>query len=230
MHPVICTIGQFRVYSYGLMLAIAFLVCSTLASIEAKKQNISPDTIFNFSFVALIFGILGARFFYVMENTNYYLKNPIEIIMLHLGGLSWFGGLLLGIFSSVLYLKKKKLPVYKIFDLIAPFIALAQAIGRIGCLLNGCCYGRTVIPIQIYSSFILVLIFIILRSLQEKPHKDGQIFFAYLLLYSIKRFFIEFWRVDNPIFLFGLTLFQIISIVLFCFSALKLVLFLKPKK
>lgn len=229
MHPVICTIGQFSVYSYGLMLAVAFLVSSTLASIEAKKQNIPPDTIFNLFFTALIFGILGARIFYVIENLHYYLNNPIEIIMLQRGGLSWFGGLMLGILSSVLYLRKK-LPIYKIFDLIAPFIALAQAIGRIGCLLNGCCYGKTIIPIQIYSSFLLLLIFSILRFLQQKPHKDGQIFFTYLLLYSIKRFFIEFWRMDNAIILLGLTLFQIISIMLCCFSILKLIFLLNPKK
>jgi phosphatidylglycerol:prolipoprotein diacylglycerol transferase len=212
------------------MLAIAFLVSSTLASIEAKKQNIPPDTIFNLFFIALIFGILGARIFYVIENLHYYLNNPIEIIMLQRGGLSWFGGLLLGILSSVIYLRKEKLPIYKVFDLIAPFIALAQAIGRIGCLLNGCCYGKTVIPIQVYSSFLLLVVFIILRFLQQRPHKDGQIFFAYLLLYSIKRFFIEFWRLDNTIILLGLTLFQIISIILFCFSILKLIFFLNPKK
>jgi phosphatidylglycerol:prolipoprotein diacylglycerol transferase len=98
-------------------------------------------------------------------------------------------------------------------DLLSPFVALGQAIGRLGCLLNGCCGGRTVISLQIYSSFILILIFIVLRFLQEKPHKEGEVFFAYLILYSLKRFCIEFWRADYKSVFAGLTLFQLISAV-----------------
>lgn len=222
MHPIICKIGPFTVYSYGLMLAIAFLAGSTLAGIQAKKNNINPNSIFNFLFIVFISGIIGARLFFIIENIGYYIKHPIEIIMLQQGGLSWFGGLGLAGISAVIYLKKHKLSAYTILDLIAPFVALAHAIGRIGCLLNGCCFGFTLIPIQAYSSLILILIFIILRFLQDRPHKPGEILFVYLLLYSSKRFFIEFWRADNEIILFGLTLFQILSIILFCLAALKL--------
>jgi phosphatidylglycerol:prolipoprotein diacylglycerol transferase len=212
------------------MLAVAFMVSSGLASLRARKENIAPEIIINLSFIVLVSGIAGARLFYIFENINYYLKNPLEIIMLSHGGLSWFGGLILAICFGILYLRNKKLPVYKTFDFIAPFVALAQAIGRMGCLLNGCCYGRTIIPIQVYASLILVLIFIILRFLQERPHKEGQIFFTYLLLYSLKRFFIEFWRLDNPIIFTGLTLFQIMSILVFCLSFFKLARILKSGK
>ncbi len=224
MYPIICKIGPFTVYAYGLMLAVAFLVSSALAGIQAKKDSIDSGLIFNFSFIVFISGIIGARLFFIIENIGYYLKNPLEIIMLQQGGLSWFGGLALAGIAGVIYLKKNKLPIYKILDLIAPFIALGQAIGRIGCLLNGCCFGFTLIPVQLYSSLSLILIFIILRFLQERPHRPGEIFFTYLLLYSMKRFFIEFWRADNEIILFRLTLFQILSIFLFCFAALKLFL------
>lgn len=242
MHPIICKIGPFSIYSYGLMLVAAFAVGSALACLEAKKKNINPDTIFNFLFIAFISGIIGARILYIAENLNYYLGNPLEIIMLQRGGLSWFGGLLFSLVCGIAYLKKKNLPVYKILDLISPFVALAQGIGRVGCLLNGCCFGKVsksgiyfaahnsiLIPTQIYSSLLLIFIFIILRLLQDRPHKEGEIFFVYLLLYSLKRFFIEFWRADSEAIFLGLTLFQIISVIIFCLSFLKLLLIKKSK-
>lgn len=243
MFPQICKIGPFTVYSYGLALVVAFIISSGLASLRVKEENINPDIIFNFAFLVFISGILGARILYVMENLSYYANNPLEIVMLQQGGLSWFGGLVLGAFSGVIYLKNKNLAVYKILDLVTPFIALGQAIGRIGCLLNGCCFGRPsnfgiyfpahseiLIPTQLYSSLILIFFFFFLRFLQDKPHKEGQIFFVYLLLYSIKRFFIEFWRADNEINFMGLTLFQIISIAIFCLSIVKLTLTIKSRK
>jgi len=235
MHPIICKIGPFTVYSYGLMLVAAFLAASELSRQEAKRQLIDPDIISNLGFIAFTFGIIGARILFVIRNIGYYIHSPGEIIMLQYGGLSWFGGLLLAIISVTIYLKKKRLPVYKILDLVVPFVALAQAIGRVGCLLNGCCLGKvskfglyfsapeTVrIPTQLYSSLILILIFVILRILQQRSHREGQIFFAYLLLYSLKRFFIEFWRENEAIY-WGLSLFQIISIAIFCFALIKII-------
>jgi phosphatidylglycerol:prolipoprotein diacylglycerol transferase len=225
------------------MLAAAFLVSTWLATQQAKRQNVNPDAVFNLAFLAFIFGIIGARIFYVIENLAYYVKNPLETVMLQHGGLSWFGGLLSGVIIAVWYLRVKNLPVYKILDLISPFVSLAQAIGRIGCLLNGCCYGKIsdyglyfpvhnaiLVPVQLYSSLILILIFITLRYLQDRPHKQGQIFFTYLLLYSTKRFFVEFLRADNERIFLGLTLFQIIAVAIFAFSAVKLILYFKSKQ
>ena len=231
MHPIICSIGNFNVYSYGLMLVIAFLTCSYLAAQEAKRQGIDPDIIFNFLFLAFTLGILGARIFYVIENIQYYLREPIEIIRLQHGGLSWFGGLIMGVIFTYLYLKNKNQDIYKILDLVMTYVALGQSLGRLGCFFNGCCYGKIsgtgiyfsahdaiLIPAQLYSSLLLVLMFVVLRYMQDKPHWSGKIFFLYLFLYSIKRFFIEFWRADNQIWLFGLTLFQLMSIALFVIS------------
>ncbi|MFA5063496.1 MAG: prolipoprotein diacylglyceryl transferase [Candidatus Omnitrophota bacterium] len=242
MHPEICKIGPLTVYSYGLMLVIGFIVSTLLASAQAKREGIDPDVIFNLCFTVFIFGIIGARIFYVFSNFDYYLHNPLEIIMLQKGGLAWFGGLILGTFSGIFYLRLKKLSVYRIADLLVPFVALAQSIGRIGCFLNGCCYGKesafgiyspafdaVLIPTQLYSSLLLVFIFIFLRFLQTRPHKTGTIFFTYLLLYSSKRFFIEFWRGDSPALAFGLTLFQFISITIFLIAGSGL-FFIKTKK
>ncbi len=159
MHPEICRIGPLVVYSYGLMLVIAFFVAVTLASQEAKREGINPDLIFNLLFISFTFGIIGARIFYVVENLGFYLKTPLEIVMLSHGGMSWFGGLILGVVSGIIYLKRKNMSIYKITDLIIPFLALGQSIGRLGCFLNGCCFGQEdiLIPVQICSSFLLLL-------------------------------------------------------------------------
>lgn len=229
MYPVICTIGPFTVYSYGLMLALAVVIASSLAAGRAKQEGINPEIVLNLSFIGVISGVIGARAFYVVENFAYYLENPLEALMLQHGGLSWFGGLALGSASAVIYLKKKRLPIYKALDLIAPFIALAQSLGRVGCLLNGCCFGYTFIPLQIYSSLSLVALFLFLRHLQERPQKQGRVFFTYLLLYSLGRFFIEFWRAEHRIILWGFTLFQLICVALFIVAALKLIFIRKTK-
>ena len=234
MYPEICKIGPLTVYSYGLMFVIAFFVSAYLTKEQAKKSGINPGVIFNFCFTVFIWGVIGARIFYVVENFDFYRQNLIEIALLPRGGLSWFGGLITGCIITPIYLKKKKLAIYKTLDLIIPFLALAQAIGRVGCLLNGCCFGKessagiyfpahqkTLIPTQIISSLLMLFIFIRLRILQDKPHRDGKIFFLYLFFYSIKRFFIEFWRADNPPILFNFTLFQILSLAVFCISLFK---------
>jgi phosphatidylglycerol:prolipoprotein diacylglycerol transferase len=244
MHPEICTIGPLVVYSYGFMLVVAFLTAVTLASREAQRQGINPDFIFNVNFIVFIFGIIGARIFYVSYNLGYYFENPQEIIMLSHGGMSWFGGFFLGLSAGLIYLKLKKESVYKILDLMVPFLALAQSIGRIGCFLNGCCFGREsllygiyfpahgkiLIPTQLYSSFLLLLIFVFLRFMQGRPHREGQIFYMYLFLYPFKRFFIEFFRADSKAIIFNLTLFQLICIFIFVFSIFKLASFLRRQK
>lgn len=231
MHPVICTIGPFTVFSYGLMLVIAFVICSHLATDYARRQKVNADFIFNLIFLSLVSGIIGARIFYVIEHFSYYRENLIEIFALQKGGLSWFGGLTGGLIAGIYFVKKNKFSVLSICDLLMPYLALGQAIGRIGCLLNGCCYGRIsqfgfyfpsheayLIPTQLYASLALIFIFLILKFFQEKPHLTGSIFFGYLFLYSVSRFSIEFFRADNPAVLFNLTLFQLLSIILFLFS------------
>lgn len=226
------------------MIAVAFLVNSYLAAQKAKEQAMNPEYIFNLAFVILISGIVGARLLYVISNIDYYLANPSEIVMLQRGGMSWFGSLFLGALGAVIYLRRKRLNIYEMLDLIIPFVALGQAIGRIGCLLNGCCYGEVsryglyfsvhdavLIPTQMYSSLSLILIFFILRILQERQHKKGDILSAYLALYSIKRFIMEYLRADNEVIFFGLTPFQLTSIALLLFAIfLKIYLYLYKRE
>jgi phosphatidylglycerol:prolipoprotein diacylglycerol transferase len=213
------------------MVALAFFICIFLARYEARRQNINPEKIYDLAFFILISGLIGGRLLYVFLNLSYFQEHPIEIIMLQHGGLVWFGALGFALIASIIFVKKNKLPVLKTLDFIAPYVALGQAIGRIGCFLNGCCYGKIsswgiyfpvhgqiLIPTQLFSSLYLIIIFLILRFYQYRTHKTGLIFFAYLGLYSIARFFIEFLRADTPSIFLGLSIFQIISIFLFISS------------
>jgi len=231
MLPEICRIGSFTIYAYGLMLVLAFFTSTYLATLQAKKEQMDGEQIFNLFFFVFIFGIIGSRVFYVLINADFYLHNPLEIIMLQHGGMAWFGGLIFGTAAAVRFIKRHKMNLLNTLDLLVPFIALGQAIGRIGCLLNGCCFGREskfglyfkvfdqiLIPTQLYSSLLLLLIFIILRFKQDAKHLPGEILCSYLFLYSLKRFFIEFLRNDSPKMFSGLTLFQILCLVMFFLS------------
>ena len=243
MFPEICHIGHFTVYSYGVMLVLAFFVSSYLASRQAAKTNIDPDKIFNLCFYVFIAGIIGSRIFYVASCYPYYLKHPLEIVMLQHGGLAIFGGIIFGSFFAWAFIKRNKMDVLMSLDLLIPFIALGQAIGRIGCFLNGCCFGKaslfgiyfpvlgkTLIPTQLYSSLLMFLIFLILRFMQGRKHLPGQIVYSYFFLYSVKRFFIEFFRNDNPRIFHGLTIFQLLSLAMFLFSLVMLVRIFTIKK
>jgi phosphatidylglycerol:prolipoprotein diacylglycerol transferase len=227
MLPEICRIGPLTIYSYGLMLVLAFFTASYLARRQAKKTGLDPDKIFNLCFYVFISGIIGSRLFYVVNNLGFYLKHPLEIIMLQHGGMAIFGGIIFGLIFAWLFVRKNKMDMLATLDLLVPFIALGQAIGRIGCFLNGCCYGREsvfgiysqvhgskLIPTQLYSSLLLFLIFLILRFMQNRKHLPGQILYFYLLFYSIKRFAIEFLRNDSPRIFTGLTLFQLLSLAM----------------
>ena len=201
------------------------------------RENINPEKLLNLSLGLVISGILGARLFYIGQNIEFYIDYPQQILMLHRGGLSFYGGFLLATIFASIFLKRQRLPALKTLDIVCPYLALAQAIGRIGCFLNGCCYGKPAnsgffvyfpgekfarYPTQIYNSLSLLLIFIILRSLQTKQWKksktSGQIFLSYCLLYSILRFFMEYLRGDNLPVLANLTIHQLISIGIFVIS------------
>lgn len=215
MYPVIFKFGFIQIYSYGLMLIFAFWIFAFLLTRQAKAWNLTNDFFWNLSLVILLAGILSARLAYIALNFRFFLDNPQEVFMLWHGGLVWYGGFLGGMLAGSIYLKRKKMPLLKTLDLIMPYAALAQAIGRIGCFLNGCCYGRFFIPAQLFSSSGLLIIFVILRLLQALPHRQGFILACYLIAVSLERFIEEFLRGDSPRNFWGLTIFQVISIAVF---------------
>lgn len=241
MFPIICKIGPITIYSYGLMLAVAVIVCSALLSRDAKSFGLKSDQIFDVVFWSVIGGLVGARLFYIFLNWHFFKEYPLEMIMVQKGGLAWQGALILGTLSGLLYVYLKKLPLLLVLDLCAPYIALGHSIGRIGCFLNGCCYGRPVSwgiyfplhearlhPTQLYDSAGLLLIFLVLKKYQGRVKWQGCVFALYMILASGLRFGVEYFRADHAILIWGMSLFQVVSLVLAGGGA-ALFIFLKAK-
>ena len=150
------------------------------------------------------------------------------------GGLVFYGGVFTSLVFGVLYIRRSRLSIFDVLDVVSPYIALGHSIGRIGCFLNGCCYGNPIYglsdlaiqdtpirhPTQIYSSLFLLLLYMILRVIFRFRDFSGQVFFCYLALYTLGRFFIEFLRGDNPCFLYNLTFSQFVSVAIFILSFL----------
>ncbi|MDD5503989.1 MAG: prolipoprotein diacylglyceryl transferase [Candidatus Omnitrophica bacterium] len=227
MYPILLRIGPVRIYSYGVMLALAFSVCLFLALKRCGLFGIRQDIFSNLVLVLLFSGIIGARLLYVFSEIDFFSQNPVEIFMINRGGLVFYGAFIFAPLFGILYAKKSRISVADAADLLAPFIALGHSIGRIGCFLNGCCYGRPtdlmigvcfpsshvkVYPVQIFSSIGLFFIFIALSRIQQNRAFKGQVIAWYLILYGLFRFAIEFFRGDLPQLFFGLSLTRIISI------------------
>ncbi|MDD5428521.1 MAG: prolipoprotein diacylglyceryl transferase [Candidatus Omnitrophica bacterium] len=232
MHPVLLKIGSVTIYSYGVMVAVGFALATVLIYRRAPKFNLNREKCVDLAITILISGIVGARLLFVLLNLRFYAANPLEIIMLSKGGLVWYGGFIAGLVAMLIYVRINALSFWSVVDLVAPYVALAQGFGRIGCFLNGCCYGVTVapgfplgvvfppesdprLPTQLISAALLFLIFAILVIWQNRRRFIGEIFLAYCMLYSAKRFVIEFFRGDNPRLFLSLTMSQIISAVIF---------------
>lgn len=243
MHPIIAKFGPITIYSYGLLVAAGFIIATLLASRQAVKFGIPQDKIVNLSLAVLISGVIGARIFYVLLNLKDYMLNPLEIIMITHGGLVFYGGAIFAFLAGAIYIKKSGLSILNTGDLIAPYIALGHSIGRIGCLLNGCCFGKPAsgplgvvfqdgivrIPTQIYSSLYLLALYMFLRACLRYRRFKGQVFFLYLSLYAVGRVFIENLRGDNIPAIFNLTFSQVVSIVIFIVGAVGYFIWNKTK-
>lgn len=241
MLPVLYKCPFFTVYTYGVFVALAFLVSSFLLMKEARQKKLNENTIYDLCIFLLISGIISARLFYVFLNWGEFKTDLIEIAMLQHGGLVWFGGLVGAAAFGFVFMVLKKIPLFSTLDLFAPYVILGQAIGRIGCFFNGCCYGResewgiyfpvhhaTLFPAQLLDCLTLIIVFLVLRSMRAR--RAGEIFSYYLMLASLQRFLMEYARNDPRPFYFNLSIFQWISIGLFfCGSVLYLILICRKK-
>jgi phosphatidylglycerol:prolipoprotein diacylglycerol transferase len=234
MHRIVFQAGPLTLYSYGLCIAIAFLLSAVLMLRNSRRFGIPADDVYNCLIAIMIGGLIGGRLLFVFINREFYLRYPLRAIMFYEGGLAFQGALVMAVLSGAVVARVKKIPFWKMSDLIAPYIALGQAIGRIGCFLNGCCYGRVIekgiavtfpqetamrIPTQLYSSMLLMVIFMVLIAIREKRRFDGCVFIMYVLLYAVFRFCMDFLRGDDLAVLFGIRLSQVISIGMFIAAA-----------
>ncbi len=242
MHPILFHIYEFPVFSYGFCLALGFILAALSAIEMGKKQDIHKDLILDLTLWTLICAIVGARLLYVIVDFSYYQKHPWEILFLNKGGLIFYGGFAGGVWAAISFIRKKKLPLWKTGDILLAVLPLGQMFGRLGCFLNGCCFGlptlsafkvtfpvesfaceyyqelQPVHPVQLYESIGLGILFLFLATLVERKRFDGQVAALYGLGYSILRFCMEFFRGDNPALALGFTLSQWISVFLFVVS------------
>lgn len=243
MHRIIFEIGPFTLYSYGLLVATGFLLSTILILRDSEKFGLPREGVFDALIAILAGGLIGGRLLFVIVNWEYFSRHLLRTVMLTEGGLAFQGALVGGLIGGMAVSRIKRIPFWKASDLIAPYIPLAQAIGRIGCFLNGCCYGRVTdggigvtfpgetvmrVPTQVYSSLFLLALFLFLIVARERRRFDGCVFVLYLVLYSAFRFFMDFFRGDDLTLMLGMTLSRVISIGMFV-CGLTLFYFLKKK-
>jgi len=253
MHPILFQIGNFSVYAYGFFIAVGFITTLAIANLKIRKSKIgiSFGNLVDLFFYTVLSAMIGSRALFVLINFDDYRQNPMQIFKIWEGGLVFYGGLLLAIGVSLWYMRWHRLPIWKVVDLISPLIALGLFFGRIGCFFAGCCYGKETFlpwavvfkhpdslaplniplhPVQLYDAANGLAIFFFLNWMEKRKTFDGQIFWLFLFLYTITRFFIETLRGDPRGFLFGnlLSTSQGIGIPLAIFS-LFMLFFMKKK-
>jgi len=231
INPIAFSIGAFEVRWYGIMVALAVVAIIAIALREAKRVGLDEEHVYSFSLWAIIGGIIVSRLLHVIDKWNYYMANPAQIIGFE--GLTVYGAVLGALLAVLIYCWVKKISFWLIGDVIAPGAILGQAIGRIGCLINGCCYGLSTSlpwgvvytnpgsycpldepfqPTQIYHLIWNLIGFGILWSLRRRLKPQGSLFLLYLALYAAGDLSIRFLRVGEP-FLFGLQQAQLIGII-----------------
>ena len=240
MRPTLLKIGPFPIHSYGVMMAIAFIVATYIAARRATKKSIPSQVIFDLGLLILVSAVVGAHLFHILQHPRSYgsLLDIVGVWRGGMSGLAFYGGFILALVVVILYLRWKKLPVADVADILAPSMMLGVGIGRVGCFLAGCCFGKPtslpwgvtfpehslatlelgqmekVHPTQLYSSISLLSMFAILLILRRYIKIRGLLFLLSILMYSIHRFFIDFLRYYTPDERIGsLATSQVISII-----------------
>lgn len=224
MFPRLFHIGSFNLPTYGFLVALGVLVGLLISVRNSEKEGINPDIAWNFGVLAVLAGIVGAKILYIINDWGTYAAHPREIFSistLQAGGV-FSGGLLAAFAAAAWYIRKHRMPALATCDAFAPGLAMGHAIGRIGCFAAGCCYGKpthhwwgvtftnplaaslvgtplneALEPTQLFESAVELIIFFILMWMFRRKKFDGQVFGAYLFLYGIARYFLEFIR-DDP--------------------------------
>lgn len=227
--------------TYGLLLAIAFIVALWLTAQLAARDGLPKDRIYDLGLYILAAALVGSKALMIITEWNEYggdWRRVLSFDLLRSGGV-YYGGFLIALLASVLLMRRWKLPWRRTADAFAPGVALGHAIGRIGCFSAGCCWGKPttswvgvrftekaseltgvpidtpLVPTQLIEAAANLLIFGFLLWLRKRRAFDGQIIFAYLMIYSVARFTIEFWRDDPRGHVLWLSTSQFISVVLF---------------
>lgn len=234
--PVIVKFGALEVRWYGVMVALAVVAVIAISLREAKRLGIAQDHIYNLAIWAVLGGIIMSRLLHVIDEWHYYISHPEQII--GFAGLTIYGAVLGALIAVVIYARVNKLSVWQLADIVAPGAIVGQAIGRIGCTINGCCYGLEnppwwagaivytspehallgtpigvpLYPTQLYHLIWNLLGFAVLWSLRKRLAPPGGLFLLYLAIYGAGDLAIRSVRQGAP-FLFGLQQAQLIGII-----------------
>jgi len=223
MHPILVGLGPITVYTYGVLLAAAYLFGLQLARVRASARGLDANRILDLGIYIIISALVGAKLLLLVTDFRTFTANPRELLTLARSGGVFYGGLILAVTVALVYIRKVGLPLWTTCDVFAPGIALGHVIGRFGCLFAGCCYGKPTTlpwgitfsdpfaasnvgtplnqplhPTQLYEAGAELIILLVLLFTERKGRPfAGRTFWLYMLLYAISRFIIEFYRGDD---------------------------------
>ncbi len=241
MHPILLSLGPITIYSYGVLLAAAYLLGLGMAVRRARAVGLDGNRVLDLGIWVIIAALVGAKALLFVVDFDHFTSSWEEFTTLLRSGGVFYGGLIAAVVVCIYQLRKHRLPLWQSGDLFAPGIALGYMVGRLGCLLAGCCYGRPtevawaitftdpaanlnvgtplnvpLHPTQAYESIAGLLIFVALLAFERRGRSfPGRTFWMFVLLYSVSRFIIEFYRGDDRGFVFDMvSTSQAISLVL----------------
>ena len=240
MYPRLLELGSVTVYTYGVLLAAAYLLGLKFATVRARARGLDQTRILDLGIYIIISALVGAKLLLLITDWRTFTSDPGELLTLARSGGVFYGGLILAVGVALWYIRKIGLPLWTTCDVFAPGIALGHIVGRLGCLFAGCCYGKPASvswaitftdpfaaanvgtplnvplhPTQLYEAGAEALILILLLTTEGRGRRfPGRTFWLYMLLYAVSRFVIEFYRGDprGAVGMFSTS--QFISIVL----------------
>jgi phosphatidylglycerol:prolipoprotein diacylglycerol transferase len=240
MYPRLFELGPITLYTYGVLLAAAYLVGLKLAMVRAKARGLDANRVLDLGIYIIISALVGAKLLLLVTDFRTFRADPRELLTLARSGGVFYGGLILAVVVALWYIRRVGLPLWTTCDVFAPGIALGHVVGRFGCFFAGCCYGKPTMkpwgitftdpfaqsnvgtplgvplhPTQLYEAGAELLILIVLLVTERKRRPfPGRTFWLYMLLYAVSRFIIEFFRGDERGTVFMFSTSQFISLLL----------------
>ena len=239
------SIGKFTIHGYGLMIALGFLLAIVYGTWQCKKSGLNDDEFFNLAVFVLLFGWLGGKILFIIVEFKQFLASPMSVIGSE--GFVVYGGIITGLITIYVFCKIRKLDFLRYIDVMVAAVAINQCLGRVGCFLAGCCYGREtdsalgvvfpegclapagvkLLPTQLFSAGADLLMFVILFIIINKVMRKGVSLAVYLTGYAVGRSIIEMFRSDRRGAVGTLSTSQFISIFIGIAGAIALVYILR---
>ena len=252
MHPLLLQIGPIPIHTYGFLIAMGFLAAVATIKRLATRSGLDVERVLDLTFWSLLVGFAGARLLFVITRFSTFAADPISVFKVWEGGLVFFGGPLACLPFMVWYMRKHRLPFWKTMDALGPGLVIAHAIGRLGCLAAGCCYGKPtgtsfgiklysdlvdhslqgipLHPTQLYESVSLMILYLGLLRIFRTKSFDGQVALTYFMVYPVIRSIVEVFRGDlirGFVIEDVLSTSQFISLLMFIVSGIILMIRLK---